>query len=332
MKLLIIGGTGFLSSALVERGLSNGHEVTILTRGRSPVNFPKSVRQLIADRNDREAFSAVLAGQTFDAVIDAICYTPEDARQDVEAFSGRVGRLLMISTDFVYTVDSRSLPATEDTPRNAPSEYGRNKIAAEDVFFAASERLPCTILRPPHVVGTGGLLGTGSLQGRDPALLARLRRSEPIVLIEGGTYLIQPVDRLDIANACLAVLEKPATIGRAYTMAGPEVVTTREYYEIVADEIGVSLKVLSLARDAYLAAYPDRASFTVHRMYNMCALARDAGFRPSIPLCQSLREMIAWLEKNPPPGADSPPTEKEKQILALLSERDTQLCEILKNG
>lgn len=332
MKLLIVGGTGFLSSALVERGLANGHEVTILTRGRRPVNFPQFVRQLVADRSDREAFSALLAGQTFDAVVDAICYTPEDAWQDVEAFSGRTGRLIMISTDFVYTVDSRSLPATEDTPRDAPSEYGRNKIAAEDVFFAASDRLPCTILRPPHVVGTGGLLGTGSLQGRDPALLDRMRRGEPIVLIEGGTYLIQPVDRLDIADASLAVLDTPATVGRAYTMAGPEVVTTREYYEIIAKEIGVSLKVLSLAQDAYLAAYPDRASFTVHRIYDMSALARDASFRPSIPLRQSLREMIAWLEKNPPPGADSPPTEKEKQLLELLSNRDASLRKILQNA
>jgi nucleoside-diphosphate-sugar epimerase len=332
MKLLIIGGSGFLSSAFVERGLAYGHEVTILTRGHRSVPFPQPVRQLVADRNDREAFRAVLAGQTFDAVIDAICYTPEDAQEDVETFSGRVGRFIMISTDFVYAVDARSLPATEDTPRAAPSMYGRNKIAAEDVFFAASDRLPSTILRPPHVVGAGGLLGTGSLQGRDPALLTRLRRGEPIVLIEGGTYLIQPVDRLDVADACLAVLGKPVTVGRAYTIAGPEVVTTREYYQMIADEIGVPLKVLSLARDAYLAVYPDRASFTLHRVYDMSALGRDAAFRPAIPLRQSLRGMIAWLEANPPPGADSPPTEKERQLLSLLGERDAAICEILKNA
>src|SRR5436190_6537580 len=147
MKLLIIGGTGFLSSALVEESLAAGHEVTIVTRGRRSSPFGREVRKIVADRADPAAFRSAVQAEVFDAVLDAICFTPEQARQDVECFAGRVQRLMMISTDFVYTVGPRTLPISEDTLRDAPTEYGRNKAAAEDVLFAANHHLPVTVLR-----------------------------------------------------------------------------------------------------------------------------------------------------------------------------------------
>lgn len=329
MKLLIIGGTGFLSSALVEESLAADHEVTIVTRGRRMDAVAPGVQQILADRGDLPAFRSAVQGQEFDAVLDAICFTPEQARQDVECFAGRAGQLVMISTDFVYSVGPLPVPIPEEAPRDAPTEYGRNKAAAEDVLLGATGVLPSTVLRPPHIVGAGGLLGTGSLQGRDPALPARLRRGEPIVLLEGGALLIQPADRRDIARACLAVLVAPATVGRAYNIAGPEAVPTRRYYEILAEALGVPLTVASLPSDVYLKAFPNNAPFARHRAYSLDALARDAAFRPGIPLETSLQETLAWLERTSPPGADAPPSAQEADVIALLTACDTRVLERL---
>lgn len=328
MKILILGGTGFLSSALVEESLAAGHEVTILTRGRRAAPTA-GVTQITADRSDAEAFRAALSGQEWDAVLDAICFTPQEAQQDLDCFAGRAGRLVMISTDFVYSVGPRPLPIPEEVRRDAPTPYGRNKAAAEDLLLGATDRLACTVLRPPHIVGVGGLPGTGSLQGRDPALPARLRRGEPIVLLEGGALLIQPADRRDIARAALAVLGAPQTIGRPYNIAGPEAVPTRRYYEILAEALGVALQVASLPADVYLRAFPDRAPFAQHRAYSLAALARDARFRPTIPLETSLKETLAALEATPPLGADSPPTAREAALIALLSDRDARALSAL---
>ena len=329
MRILVIGGTGFLSSALVEECLAAGHDVPIVTRGRRSNAPVPAVRQIVADRADQAAFRAAVRGQTFDAVIDAICFTPEQARQNVDCFAGRVGRLVMISTDFVYTVGPRALPVSEDLLRDAPTDYGRNKAAAEDIHFASNDSLPVTVLRPPHIVGPGGLLGTGSLQGRDPALPARLRRGEPIVLLDGGALLIQPADKRDIARAALAVLSAPCAAGRAYNIAGPSAVTTRRYYEIVAKTLGVPLAVASLPSDIYLKAFPNNASFARHRMYSLEALARDASFRPAIPLEVSIRDTIAWLEANPPPGADGAPTARDTELLAALAECERCTLDLL---
>jgi nucleoside-diphosphate-sugar epimerase len=174
-------------------------------------------------------------------VLDSILYRPEDAHSAVDLFrGGRAGRYVFISTDFVYGGEPRTFPLDEDAPRHASGNYGRNKALCEDVFFDAweRERFPAVILRPPHILGVGGLLGTGSLEGRDPWLLWKLRNGWPIPLLDGGALLIQPVHKNDIARACLAVCQTDKTLGRAYNLAGPDCVTSRRYYEIVADVAG----------------------------------------------------------------------------------------------
>ena len=65
MRILIVGGTGFLSSALVAENLAAGHEVTIVTRGRRPVAAVPAVQQIVADRADQAAFRAAVRGANF---------------------------------------------------------------------------------------------------------------------------------------------------------------------------------------------------------------------------------------------------------------------------
>src|SRR5947209_5510318 len=175
MRLLVIGGTGFLSGTVVREATAAGHDVSIVTRGRRPP--PAGVEALVADRSDTPALAAALGGRTFDAVIDCIGFRPEDAAQDIELFAGRAAHLVFISTDFVYGGEPRRLPLTETAPTEALNPYGRNKRLCEELLLhdGPARGLRVTMLRPPHILGAGSHLGTGSLQGRDPMLLRRPR-------------------------------------------------------------------------------------------------------------------------------------------------------------
>jgi nucleoside-diphosphate-sugar epimerase len=207
--------------------------------------------------------------------------------------------LVLISTDFVYGGEPRRLPLTEDAPSVALNDYGRNKRACEELLLRESPArgLRVTALRPPHILGAGSQLGSGSLQGRDPMLFDRLRQGAPVVLLDGGALLIQPVSATDVARAALAALAKPKeTAGAIYTVAGPDGVTTRRYYEIVAEILGVGVHVLSLPSRLYVADHPDRAPFAQHRLYSTAALTQATGFSPSITLEAMLRETIQRLE------------------------------------
>src|SRR5438105_13088929 len=129
-------------------------------------------------------------------------------------------------------------------------------------------------------MGPGGHVGSGSLQGRDPMLIDRLRRGAPVPLLDGGALLLQPVHHEDVGRACVAALGREPTFGQAYNVAGPDVVTTRGYYELLARALGVQLSVRSIPSAAYLRAFPDRAPFAQHRTYTVEKLERDTGYRP----------------------------------------------------
>jgi nucleoside-diphosphate-sugar epimerase len=297
MRLLVIGGTGFLSGTVVREALSAGHQVTIVTRGRRPV--PPGVEALLADRGDTASVASVLAGREFDAAIDCIGFRKEDAEQDLDPLPHCTERLVFISTDFVYGGEPRRLPLTEDAPTSALNQYGLGKRECETRLLShgSGRGLAVTVLRPPHILGAGSHLGTGSLQGRDPMLLDRLRRGVSVVLLDGGALLIQPVCATDVAVAALAVLEADASVGGVYNIAGPEGVTTRRYYEQVAGLIGSTLRVLSMPSRLWVDAHPDRAPFAQHRLYSTDALTRDSGFAPSISLDAMLQETISALEE-----------------------------------
>lgn len=330
MDLLVLGGTGFLSSALVAEAVRAGHVVTTVTRGRSSRPVPPGVETLVANRSEPDQLRAALAKRTWDVVIDAILYRPDDARTVTELLGGSVGRYVFISTDFVYGGEPRVFPLNENAPRHALNTYGQNKAACEDVFFEAWEReqFPATILRPPHILGAGGLLGTGSLQGRDPWLLWRLRTKQPLLLLDNGALLIQPVHRDDIARACLAVARSPQTPGRAYNLAGPDAVTTRRYYELVAEIAGAPAPdVLALPSEAYCRAFPDRAPFAQNRVYGLDRVNADAGFVPTVHLPNALAEVVADLDARGP--GDGEPPQQNEALHARLREQVTDIAEAL---
>jgi nucleoside-diphosphate-sugar epimerase len=207
----------------------------------------------------------------------------------------------------------------EDTPTLPLNEYGRNKVAAEELLLEAhrTEGFPVTILRPPHIMGAGGQLGTGSLQGRDPMLLDRMERGEPVPLLDGGVLLIQPVLHRDLGAACAAVLGSEAAVGQTYNVAGPDCVTTREYYDLIAATLGISDPAyLSIPAEEFIRAYPDKEPFALHRMYSVEKLARDTGYRPATSLSHAVFEMVDWLQAN---EAAQPyaATEQDTAIAAL---------------
>ncbi len=335
MKTLIIGGTGFLSSALVAECLGAGHSVTILTRGSANrPDPPAGVSVLIANRSDKDSLRMALEGKSFDLVIDSILFREPDARVIIELLQGRAGRYIFISTDFVYGGQPRRYPLDEDTPRHALSPYGVDKAACEDLFFAAwnQEGFPAVVLRPPHIMGAGGLLGTGSKEGRDPWLLWRLKNGLPILLLDGGLLLIQPVHKTEIARACLAVADAPLEKvgGKVYNIVGPDCVTTRVYYEMICAVSGnvPPLQVAHLPSTSYVAAWPDRAPFAQNRAYSTARLTRDTGYVPNISLRSALEEMAADLERRglpegEPPAQDSP-------LVALLREQESVVAALLK--
>ena len=234
-KVLIIGGSGFLSGTLAQRALSRGNQVWTLTRGYRPL--PAQAVNLIADRQDPAAFKRVIEGEqtNWDMVIDCIAYTPEDIQQDLSVLEGLAGHLVFVSTDFVYDPLLRQFPQTEDTDHYASDGYGYQKRLAELVLIRYAGELPWTIVRPCHIYGPGSQLGCLPAHSRDAELLDRIQSGAPLRLVGGGYFLQQPVLARDLADMLLDLQGNRSTFSQVLNAAGPEVVESRQYYQIIAE-------------------------------------------------------------------------------------------------
>src|SRR3990170_4665251 len=85
MRVLVVGGTEFISLALVRALIHDGHAVTVLNRGRKNDRLPAGVSVIPCDRKDHAALQSALAGARFDGVCD-ITYAPT-AGEDVAALA-----------------------------------------------------------------------------------------------------------------------------------------------------------------------------------------------------------------------------------------------------
>ncbi len=119
MKVLFIGGTGIISTAVSQQALALGIELFHLNRLQRPADLP-GVQQLTADIHQPQAVSRLLQGLKFDVVVDWIAYTPEDIERDLALFQGRVGQFVFISSASAYQKPPAHPVITEGTPLANP--------------------------------------------------------------------------------------------------------------------------------------------------------------------------------------------------------------------
>lgn len=300
LNLLIIGGSGFVSGTLARTAVSQGHRVTVVTRGQRPV--PSNVAVITADRRDRSGFAAAIAQaqQTWDLVVDCIGYNAANAEQDIAVFRHCAQQLVFISTDFVYDPAKRRFPQTEESDHYAQEGYGGQKRQAELALLNSDTGAPgWTVLRPCHIYGPGSLLGCLPNHSRDADLLNRLQRGEALELVGGGYFLQQPIFAADLAQTILSCAGNPNCHGQIYVTAGPEIIESRTYYQIIADTLGTPLSIKELAVDTFLAAHPERRPFIAHRIYDLTKLREHGLHMPGTSMRAGLQQQVASLMEQP---------------------------------
>jgi nucleoside-diphosphate-sugar epimerase len=244
MRVLVIGGTEFISLHLVQALLRDRHEVAMLNRGRHPERAPKDARTIVCDRKDWTALKTALAAERFDGLVD-ITYAPttgEDVEALLAALGGRVGHAIFVSTGRVHD-HAQPMPLAEDAPRNLYwGDYARLKIAGEDAYMRSG--VPATIVRPTHVYGP---LNT---RNNETFFFDRLLRGRPILVPGHGGWLRQFGHVEDLADAMAAMLGDRRVFGQAYNVTGEEVVTQIGFVDLIADVVKRPARLVYVARAA----------------------------------------------------------------------------------
>ncbi|WP_224270543.1 NAD-dependent epimerase/dehydratase family protein [Haloprofundus salinisoli] len=307
MDVLIVGGTGLISTGITRQLVAAGHDVTLYNRGETDAEIPDSVSAIRGDRTEYERFERQLGDRDFDAVVDMVCFTPEDAESAVRTFRESVDRYVFCSTIDVYSRPVSRMPLTEDTPRHPPtSEYGREKAAAEDVFFAAYEEsgFPAVVLRPWHTYGEGGRL-IHSLGDRT-SYIDRIRAGKPIVVHGDGTSVWAPCHRDDVARSFAAAVEAKGSVvgGEAYHVTAEEHLTWDEYHRGVAAALDApEPELVHIPSDVLFEVAPDRTRglrdhFQYSTVFDNAKAKRELGHEQTVGWEEGVRRTVDWLDEN----------------------------------
>lgn len=303
MKILIIGGTGLISTAITRQLLERGDAVTLYTRGQSPTRFAGHVARIIGDRTDHAAFERHMReAERFDCVIDMVGYEAEDAASVVRAFRSRTGHVIFCSTVDVYAKPASLYPIRVDEPRHPITDYAVKKVLCEDILLDADRRgdLPVSILRCTYTYGEGARGIIHSL-GFRTTFLDRLRRGQPVIVHGNGTSLWNPCHIDDVARGFLGAAGNSAAFGQAYNVTGEEAVTWNQLTAQIAEAMGAPPPdIVHIPTDLLAQVAPRRAQLSVENIqypnvHDTATARADLGFRYTIPIVEGMRRTIAWL-------------------------------------
>lgn len=232
-KILITGGTVFLSKAVADYFIRRGYDVYVLNRNTKP-----QVSGATLIKADRRNLSGELRYHHFDAILDITAYYESDITSLLNAVGG-FDDFIMISTGSVYAGNAR-MPFTENSPVGPNAnfgEYGTDKLAAENALL---RRVPnAYILRPTYIYGAGNQLYREAFVF-DCALLDR-----PFYLPGEGEMKLQFIHTYDICKFMELILTKrPAQ--HIFNMANREYITVREWVETIYSVAGKQISLLGV--------------------------------------------------------------------------------------
>jgi nucleoside-diphosphate-sugar epimerase len=303
MKVLIIGGTGLISTAISRQLLERSDDVTLYNRGKSEVRFEGGAKFLNGDRKEYAAFEAQMADAgTFDCVIDMIGFVPQDVESSIRAFRGRIGHYVFCSTVCVYGGMAAHYPIREDEERTPTGSYGANKTLCEATLLAADHRgdFRVTVMRPSQTYGEGGNI-VHSLGWRT-TYLDRIRKGKPIIVHGDGSCLWAACHVDDVARGFIGALSNPAAYGKSYNVTGEEWMTWNQYHQGVAKALDAPEPTLvHIPTDVLGRIAPKRASISVDifqypSVFDNSAAVRDLGFKYTVPWVEGVRRTVAFLD------------------------------------
>jgi nucleoside-diphosphate-sugar epimerase len=306
MNILLIGGTGIISSDVTELCVRKGYRVTLLNRGSRPL-LVSGVTQITCDMSDEAAVADILRNQYFDVVANFIVYTRAQAERDIRLFTGKAGQYIFVSSASVY--EKRPGLITECAPLHNPYwKYSRDKIECENVYMDAyrSAGFPVTIVRPSHTYSARNV--PVSIHGKNGSwqVLKRMREGKPVLVQGDGTSLWTMTHAADFARGFTGLMGNPRAVGEAVHITSDEVLTWDEVYNHIGAALGVKPVLLHMPSDFLSACAPEDFTGRLHGDKSVCATFDNSkikrlapGFFAETPFGEGVRHSVKFMLNNP---------------------------------
>ena len=327
MKLLIIGGTGFIGPFVIRDLVEQGHDVTVFHRGVAKTALPESVRRIHGNRNDLAAHRSAFERLAPDVVLDFVLSDERQANALMETFRGLTGRVVAISSQDVYraygVLLGREPGPPQETPLTEESDvrghlhpYNLDHLRRVQAMFPwltddydkipversilGDPALPGTVLRLPMIYGPG-----------DPVhrffpTLKRIDDHRPAILLEESYARLHPPRGYieDVAAGITLATVSDRAVGKIYNIASEQQFTELEWMQKIGEVAGWKGSVVTLPKEQTPPHVLMPLNTEQDWLVSSARIRQELGYAERVPLEVGMARTIEWERANPPAEID----------------------------
>ena len=323
-RVLVIGGTGFISSFVVRHLVAAGQKVTVFQRGHKAA-LPAEVRHIVGDRSRLADFGDVFRQVRPDVILDMIPYNQREAQALVEVAHNLVDRLVAVSSVDVYRARDRicrtdpgppdPTPLTENSPlRDRLFPYAQtrpepgteafattyDKILVEQTLTGDS-LLATTIVRLPQVYGPG------DYSHRTFEYLKRMDVGRPFLLLpeDIANFRASRGYVEDVAEAIALCVLSDKAAGHVYHVGDTENLTETDWIRRIGRAAGWNGEIALLPNERLPQPLQHDIDPRQDWSVDSSKIRQELGYVESIPSDVAMQRTVEWERANLPPQIDS---------------------------
>lgn len=261
ISILLIGGTGTLSYAVLTESLKGDNDVYVFNRGKSRKNLPDGANSLIGDFYDEDSIKKAIQGKTFDVVVDFLSRKPEDIQRVYPLFRKVCKQYIFISTACVFERNASTLPITERSPKpNTDWAYNTLKDSCEKELLNLSsgdDFAYYTIVRPYITYDLRRIpIGITPSYRYNRVIVERIKHGKPMFTWQPDSISTITFNE-DFAKGVVGLFLNSKAINEDFNVVSNHTSKTKEILSEIYKQLGVKPNIIEITKDVICKELPN---------------------------------------------------------------------------
>lgn len=308
MKILVIGGSGILSSAVVDRCIDLGYEITMLNRGRHKKYINPKAHLIICDVNQDDLVLEKLQGLSFDVVIDFIVFNQEQLSHSLNLFGNIAKQYVFISSAQAYNTSLKKVLEEDDETPQPLWSYSVNKDKCEKFLanYCSTNNINYTIVRPGVNYDNRRIpYGMYPPIGMHWTIVSRILSRKPIITWNAGQNKLNLTRVEDFANGMVGLLGAPSAYNNVFNVVGDNIYKWQDVLDTLGELLDKQVNVVDIPVDLYANELNqnDREMLLGGRAQDLCCSNSKLkkilpDFKTKYDLKTGLQKTLNWYKEN----------------------------------